>query len=305
MNPEQLPHLETFARAAELSSFTAAAQGLGLTQAAVSQRIRALELAVATPLFRRRAGRVELTEAGQRLHPYAQRILAMHAEARQEVTGKKAPVVGELELAASSVPGEHLLPALLATFHQKYPHIQVRATVVDSQAVLSQVEHGKLQLGMVGGKSDSPHLVFRRFGCDRLVIVVPPEHSWHRRKRVTLDQLCKQPLVLREAGSGSRWCLERALASAGKSAKDLNVVLELGSNEAIKESVRRGVGLAVLSDEVVKKDRKPRRLHALDVIGLSLERDIFLVWDRRRALSIPAHLFLDFVAPCPHAERQA
>src|SRR5262245_4256316 len=123
MEPDQLPHLETFARAAELSSFTAAAGALGLTQAAVSQRIRALEQSVGQSLFRRRGGRVQLTEAGRRLYPFAQRILLLHQEARQEVTGKKVPVAGELSLAASSVPGEHLLPGLLATFHRKYPHI--------------------------------------------------------------------------------------------------------------------------------------------------------------------------------------
>src|SRR3954447_22719375 len=114
MSSGQLPHLETFTKAAELGSFTAAAQALGLTQAAVSQRIQVLEQALATSLFRRQGGRVLLTEAGQRLYPYAQRILSLHAEARQAVTGQKAPVTGDLTIAASSVPGEHLLPPILA-----------------------------------------------------------------------------------------------------------------------------------------------------------------------------------------------
>src|SRR5207245_1254079 len=105
--------LETFAKAAELSSFTAAAQALGLTQAAVSQRVQALEQALGVPLFDRRGGRVLLTEAGHRLYPYVQRIFALHQEACQEVTCRKAPLVGELSLAASSIPGEHLLPDLL------------------------------------------------------------------------------------------------------------------------------------------------------------------------------------------------
>ena len=119
-----LPNLETFAKAAELANFTATARALGLTQAAVSQRVHALEKAVGSALFHRQGGRVFLTEAGQRLFPYAQRILALHQEARDAVTGQKTPLAGELSLAASSVPGEYLLPAALAAFGKKYPHIQ-------------------------------------------------------------------------------------------------------------------------------------------------------------------------------------
>src|SRR4051812_36918540 len=125
MAADPLPHLETFARAAELLSFTATARALGLTQAAVSQRVAALEADLGVPLFRRQGGRVALTEAGQRLHDYARRILALHQEARAEVTARQEPVTGELALAASSIPGEHLLPGLLSVFQKRHPHIQV------------------------------------------------------------------------------------------------------------------------------------------------------------------------------------
>src|SRR5262249_4957122 len=126
---EQLPYLETFSKAAELSNFTRAAQALNLTQAAVSQRVQALEKPLGVALFRRQGGRVFLTEAGQRLYPYAQRILALHREACQEVVGLSSPIAGELLLGASSIPGEHLLPALLSVFHQRQGGIQVRASV--------------------------------------------------------------------------------------------------------------------------------------------------------------------------------
>src|SRR5262249_40706605 len=154
MKTDQLPHLETFSKAAELSCFTAAARSLGLTQAAVSQRIQSLERTLGVSLFRRQAGRVFLTDVGKRLYPYAQRIFALNRQARQELTGQKAPVKGELSLAASSIPGEHLLPAALSAFGRHYPHIQVRATVSDSAAVVNQVEQGLAHLGLVGRKED-------------------------------------------------------------------------------------------------------------------------------------------------------
>jgi len=297
MSTEQLPHLETFAKAAELSSFTGASRALGFTQAAVSQRIQALEQTLGVSLFRRRGGRVLLTEAGQQLYPLAQRILSLHEEARQQLTGKKTPVAGDLSVAASSVPGEYLLPEFLPLFRERYPHIKVRVTVTDTQEVLHQVEQGLAQLGMVGGKGDSKHLEFRPFANDRMALVLPKGHPLATRKQVSFRQLSRLPLISRETGSGSRSCLEQALKQAGKSLKDLNIALDLGSNEGIKEAVLRGLGGAVLSTRVVQKEVQSGRLHALRIGGLALERDLFIVWDRRRVLPIPARLFLDSLQP--------
>ena len=301
MSAEQLPYLDTFTKAAELNSFTAAARALGLTQAAVSQRIQALEQALKEPLFHRQGGHVLLTDAGHRLYAFAERILALHREAIQDITGRAAPLIGEVTLAASSVPGEHLLPDLLAAFQEKHPHLQVRAAVTDSQHVLQQVEAGHVHLGLIGGKKDSPHLEFRCFATDALVLIVAPKHPWAGRKRVTLAQLLEQPVILREAGSGSRWCLEQALAKAGKSLYDLSVTLELGSNETIKEAVLRGMGAAILSSRTVQKELDAGKLHALQITGLDLTREMYVTWDKRRVLPIPAKLFLDLLSPMPSA----
>jgi DNA-binding transcriptional LysR family regulator len=207
-------------------------------------------------------------------------------------------------LAASSVPGEHLLPDLLASFQERHPHLQVRATVTDSQQVLQQVESGHVHLGLIGGKKDSPHVEFRSFATDELVLIVSPKHAWANRKRITLAQLLEQPVILREAGSGSRWCLEQALTKAGKSLYDLSVSLELGSNETIKEAVLRGMGAAIISGRAVKKELSAGTLHALEITGLSLARDMYVAWDKRRVLPIPAKLFLDLLGAAPN-EAQA
>jgi DNA-binding transcriptional LysR family regulator len=299
VDTEQLPFLDTFVKAAELSSFTATAHSLGLTQAAISQRIQTLESHLGVSLFQRRGGRVFLTEAGRRLHGFALQILDLHRKARQEISGRPAPVKGELCLAASSVPGEHLLPQLLGLFRERYPHIQVRATVTDSEAVLSAIEQGQAHLGLVGKKGESPHLEHRRIAADTLALVVPAGHPLAGRRRATLAQLCQQPLVLREPGSGSRWCLEQALARAGKSLADLRITLELGSNEGIKEAVLGGLGVAVLSTHTVQREIEAERLHTLPIAGLDLQREMFAVWDRRRVLPIPARLFLDLLEPRP------
>lgn len=283
----RLPHLETFSRAAELVSFTAAAKALGLTQAAISQRIQALEKTLGVPLFRRQGGRVLLTEAGQRLHDYAQRILTLHREARREIAGQSLPIAGDLSLGASTIPGEHLLPALLAGFRRRFPEIHVKAQIGDSMKVLNQVERGQVSLGLVGRKDSNPHLEYRHLASDKMVLVVPKNHPWSKRKEVSLKQLCGQPLILREVGSGSRHSFETALEQAGKSTRDLNIALELGSNEAIKEAVRRGMGLAILSSHAVAKELKAGQFHELKVTDLPCVREMFIVWDRRRVLSPP------------------
>ena len=251
---EPLPHLETFSKAAELSSFTGAAKALGLTQAAVSQRIQALEKTLGKPLFQRRGGRVLLTEAGQKLYDYAQRILDLHREARREVTGHEPRSPANCSSPPVRSPANTCSRPCSPSSARRYPHVRVRAAVSDSMAVMAQVERGEVSLGLVGRKADNPHLEFRYLASDRMVLVVPPGHAWSRRKRVSVKQLCGHPLILREAGSGLRHCFEKSLERAGRSLADLRVALELGSNEAIKEAVLRGVGVAVLSTYAVQKE---------------------------------------------------
>jgi DNA-binding transcriptional LysR family regulator len=296
---DPLPHLKTFVEAAERASFTATARHLRLTQAAVSQRVQALERELGVPLFRRAAGKVELTDAGRRLHGYARRILDLHREAREEVTGREAPVGGELAIAASSIPGDYLLPSLLATFGARHPQVRVRAAVGDSTAVIGLVESGAVSLGLVGRKSGRADLEFRHLANDRIVVVAPPGHVLAKKKRVTLDQLAAHPLVLREAGSGLRHSFEAALARAERSLADFRVALELGSNEAIQGAVSSGAGVAVLSALAVRKEVAAGRLVALEIEGLRCDREMFVVTDRRRVLPPSAMLFATFLAANP------
>jgi DNA-binding transcriptional LysR family regulator len=295
----QLPYLETFSKAAELSSFSGAAKALRLTQAAVSQRVQILEKRLDTPLFRRQGGRVLLSEAGKKLYDYAQRILDLHRQAHREITDHEVPVGGELSLAASSIPGEHLLPDLLSRFGQTQPHLRLRAAISDSRGVMAQVERGEVSLGLVGRKTDNPHLEFRYLASDRMVLVVPPGHVLSKRKKVSVKQLPRHPLILREAGSGLRHCFEKSLDKAGLSLADLQVVLEIGSNEAVKEAVLRGVGVAILSNYAVQKELRAGQLHALEVSDLHCDRDMYVVLDRRRVLPLPARLFLLFLETHP------
>jgi DNA-binding transcriptional LysR family regulator len=297
--PLELPHLATFAMVAERGSFTAAAAALGITQAAVSQRIAVLENDLRASLFNRRAGRITLTEAGQRLYPFVRHILDLHGQARSEISGFQPPIAGELPIAASSVPGECFLPALLAAFHEKFPGVHVRAAVGDSGSVMQDVAKGRATLGLVGQEAETPDLEFRPIGSDTLVLVVAPGHPWAARKRISLHVLTGEPLILREPGSGSRCALEKSLQRCGLPLAGLNCTLELGSNAAIKAAVKRGLGVAFLSRLAVQTDLETAELRAIAVRGLSLTRQFYLVRHRRHPLSPAAAAFLQFLAAHP------
>ncbi len=295
----ELPHLATFAAVAERGGFTAAAAALGVSQAAVSQRVAALEQRLHVSLFSRRAGAFSLTEAGQRLYPYARRILELHDQARTDLGGFRPTVAGELSLAASSVPGECFLSELLSGFHEQYPHVHVRATVGDSGSVTRDVEQGRAALGLVGQKIEKPSLEFRPFGADCLVLVVASGHRWATRKRITIKALAGEPLIIREPGSGSRVALEKSLERAGASLAKLDVTLELGGNAAIKDAVKRGLGVAFLSRLAVERELDGGELRAVAVDSLDLARRFYLVYQRTRPFSQAASAFLHFVGSHP------
>jgi DNA-binding transcriptional LysR family regulator len=301
MTTEPLPHLETFAEAAERGSFTAAGRMLGLTQAAVSQRIHQLEATLRTTLFRRAAGGVTLTAAGRRLHKYARRILDLIAEARSAVTGASDVVESELALAASSVPGQYLLPPILAAFRERHSHIRVRMTVSDTDAVLRQIRLGEAHLGITGGQGNVPDLEFRPLAEDELALVLPAHHSWRRKRRIKIRDLLTVPLVQREEGSGTRHCMERALERLGVAPSRLTVALELGSTEAVKGAVLGGAGAAIMSRRAIEREVRSGQLRALAVEGLGLDREIYVVRHKGRALPGSAELFLAFLNPLPEA----
>ena len=295
----ELPHLATFAAVAERGGFTATAADLGVTQAAVSQRIAALESELRVSLFDRRAGRIALTEAGERLYEFARRILDLHEEARRGLGGFHPSIAGDLPIAASSVPGECYLPALLSSFREQFPEVHVRATVGDSSSVMKDVAKGVAALGLVGKKAEKPSLESEPIGTDTLVLILAPGHPLAGRKSISLAALADEPLIVREPGSGSRCALERGLERAGSSLDAMNVSLEMGSNAAIKDAVKRGLGASFVSRSTVDRELASGELGAVAVRGLALTRYLYAVYHRRRPLSPAASAFLDFLKAHP------
>jgi DNA-binding transcriptional LysR family regulator len=295
----ELPHLATFARAAERGSFTEAAADLGVTQAAVSQRIAALEKELRTALFNRHAGRIILTEPGERLYELARQILDLPDAARETLGGFHPSLSGQLPIAASSVPAECYLPALLSSFREKFPRVQVRASVGDSSSVTKEVQKGVAALGLVGQKAENRSLESVPIGTDTLALVLAPDHPLAGRKSISLAVLAREPLIVRESGSGTRCALKKGLERAGLSLEDMTISLEMGSNAAIKDAVKRGLGASFVSRSTIERELAAGELVAMPVRGLVLSRYFYAVYHRRRPLTPAASAFLRFLKTNP------
>jgi DNA-binding transcriptional LysR family regulator len=287
--------LEIFVKVADLGSFSRAAEALFLTQPTVSEHIRGLEEELGLRLLDRLGRGAAPTKAGQLLLGYARRILELHREARQAVGQFQGRMSGELVIAASTIPGEYVLPPLIGRFKEKYPDIAISLLIGDTQRVVDWVLEGRVELAVAGAQIDQRALEYRELMPDELVLVVSGTHPWHGKKTATLDEVRAEPLIVRERGSGSRYALEKALAEVGLDLGDFRVVGEMGSTQAIKQAVKAGVGISLVSKRAVTEECEHGILHCVKVKDLRFSRAFYLVTNTTRTRSPLAEAFRAFL----------
>ncbi|MBI4587969.1 MAG: LysR family transcriptional regulator [Candidatus Rokubacteria bacterium] len=290
-----LRQLEIFLKVAELGSFSKAAEALFLTQPTVSEHIRGLEEELGVRLLDRLGRGAAPTKAGQLLQGYAQRILELHREARQALDQFQGRMSGELVVGASTIPGEYVLPALIGRFKEKYPDIAISLLIGDTQRVVDWILEGRVEVAVAGARIPHRALDYRELMPDELVIVVSAAHPWHAKKTVTLDEIKTEPLIVRERGSGSRYTLESALAEVGLHLGAFRVAGEMGSTQAIKQAVKAGVGVSLISKRAVAEECHHGILHCVKVKDLRFSRAFYLVINTTRTRSPLAEAFLAFL----------
>lgn len=290
-----LRRLEVFAKVAELRSFSRAAEALFLTQPTVSEHVRSLEDELGVQLLDRLGRGATPTRAGLILLGYAGRILSLAREAQQAIDQFQGRMTGELVVGGSTIPGEYVLPALIGEFRTKYPDVSISLLIGGSRQVGEWVEEGRAEVALVGARPALRTLEARELMEDHLVVVVPAGHPWVSRGTLALEDLRGEPLIVRERGSGSRETVEQALAAVRLDLTAFRVVGEMGSTQAIKQAVRAGVGVSLISRRAVLDECRAGLLHCLTVDGLAFTRAFFLVTHRDRSRSPIAQAFLDFV----------
>ncbi len=287
--------LEIFVKVAALGSFSRAAEALFLTQPTVSEHIRTLEEELGVRLLDRLGRGAAPTKAGQLLLGYAQRILELHRGARQALDQFQGRMSGELVVGGSTIPGEYVLPALIGRFKEKYPDVAISLLIGDTQRVLDWVLEGRVEAGVVGAQIAHRVLEYRELMPDELVVVVPAGHPWRGKKTASLEEVRQEPLIVRERGSGSRHALERALAEVGLDLGAFRVVGEMGSTQAIKQGVKAGVGISLISKRAVAEECEHGILSCVKVKDLRFRRAFYLVLNTTRTRSPLAEAFVAFL----------
>ena len=274
-----------------MGSLTGAGRELRLSQPAVSLQMKELGAEVGVELFRIRGNRLELTEAGEELVRYAERIIALVEEA-PEAARAKARGGGLVRVAASSTPGVSLLPDLIARFRRSNTDALVMLTVTNTEDVEEKIRRADVDLGVVGGRLASGDLRVEPWWEDELVLVVSPSHRFARRRRVAPPELAKELLLAREHGSATRTTYEAVFLAAGLPLSQSHVV---GDTEAIKRAVAAGLGVSLLSRFAVAEELTSGRLAALRIEGVSLVRPLHLLLSRERFASATVSKFVEFL----------
>jgi DNA-binding transcriptional LysR family regulator len=272
----EFDQLRTFLAVLEQGSFVRAAQALSVSQSTISFHVKALEERVGSSLVERGRGRVGPTPAGRVLEPFARRIVGLCDEANQRLTQAESGEVGELLVAASTIPGEYLLPPILALLRAAHPRLQVQVDVLDTERATAAVLAGDCELALVGRKPGDRRLLATPVGHDEVVLVGPQPDPFVPSGKLAPRDLAQVPVILREQGSGTRDAIARLLPHLG----DRNPVLRVGSTEALKRCVLHGLGVAFLSSLAIEAEVEAGRMHRIAITGTPVKRTFYAVRHR-------------------------
>lgn len=290
-----LHQIEIFCSIVRFRSFSRAAEALFLTQPTVSGHIKKLESELGVRLLDRLGKRAIPTEAGEVLYRRGSRLLEERDRVRQEIEKLSGRVSGVLRIGGSTVPGSYILPPLIGAFRKLHPEISVQMNIADSARVTEAVRSGELCIGVTGAREADPHLEVHRFLSDELVVAVPARHPWAQRRTITLEELRSEPFILREEGSGTRKIMEQRLEHAGFRTAGMKVSAIVGSSDAVRQAVKAGLGVSILSRRAVKDDIEAGRLAAARIKGVRMERNFHVILLKGRSRSPLCRSFLEFI----------
>ncbi len=285
--------LQVFHAVAKHLSFTKAAEALFMTQPAVTFQIKQLEEHFNTRLFERGHGRIALTPAGEVVLEYAERILALSAELDTRLKEMTGEVGGPLLVGASTTIAESLLPQVLGDFKSKFPKVHPRLVVANSESVENRVSEHTLDIGFIESPSHLPNVVTDVCCEDELQAVCAPSHPLARLKTATPKQIAQYPFISRESGSGTREVIDQYFQKAGVTPDTLNVVMELGSPEALKGLVATGIGFTIMSRIVVHKETRLGQLVRVP-LNPRLLRSLSVVYPKEKFRSRLVNTFVQF-----------
>ncbi len=286
-------HLALFHAVAQAGGISHGAKKLHVSQPAVSKQIAELESSLGVQLLDRLPRGCRLTDAGQILADHARRFAALESEAERAIEEYRGLKQGRLSVGASTTIGAYLLPPVFAEVHRRFPDLELRLEIANTQMIQRLLVEGAIEIGLTEGVIEVENLESEVFHQDELVAIAPPGHPLLGKRRVTLRELCCEPFVMREEGSGTRAVIERAIRKKGLTVKS---VLSLASTEAIKHVVAAGIGIAIVSRLALDLELQSGSLAIIPVTDLALRRPLHLQKILGKNLGPAATIFLNLLS---------
>ena len=293
-----LKQLEAFVQVAEGGSFSRAAKELYLTQPTISAHIASLEKELNVRLFIRNTKEVSLSEDGKELYKYAKPMMDLEHKIEERFGSGEEPGKHCITIAASTVPAQYLLPAILKRYNEKYPEEQLKILEMDSAKVVLRVIDHMVDVGLTGTTLEKKHCRYVPFYKDQLVVITPNTEKYRKLQAESADDIswiCQESFIMREEGSGTRKEAEKQFARAGISVEKLDVIASIENQETIKKSVSQGLGISVLSALASKDEVEEGHILAFSIPGADSGRDINLVYNKNYQLSRSAERFIRIV----------
>lgn len=286
--------IEAFVNVVKYKSFSKAADALYLSQPTISTHINTLENELGVQLIDRRGKEALPTQQGSVLYKYGVTMINVREKAVLSMSNSARQIGGVLEIQASSVPGEYIVPALISKFRELHPRVKFYLEQSDSSTVEDNLLAQKGEIGFMGHKAGGG-LCCERLAVDQMVLVTPNNEKYQAMKgrKIAFSEIGNEPFLWREQGSATRREFEEKIEAMGCNPKQINVVARMNSMEAIKQAVGCGLGVSIVSRMSVE-DQPDQRLLTFEIQDVNFDREFYLVWNKNIPISATAEAFRNF-----------
>jgi len=285
-----LNQLRAFYQAAKHMNFSTAARKLFITQPAVTAQVKHFEDYLELKLFKKKGGKLYLTDEGKTIYEYAQKLFECEKEIENAVEEIKKLGRGTLRLGTARTYARYFMPFLISHFREPYPHIKIELDEGSSQDMIQSLLDLRNELAVVAKAKEPADICFVSFSREELILILPPDHHLAQKKVLTLPELTDEPIIMKETGSGTRRLVNELFAKNGYSPK---VLMEMSDAEMIKLLVQHGEGISFLVREAVARELKERKLVSVPLKGQKMFLDVSVGYLKNQPLSPPAQAFLD------------
>jgi DNA-binding transcriptional LysR family regulator len=274
----RIDFLKTFLEVVSAGSFLEAAKKLNVTQATVSNQIASLEEYFGVKLFVRTRDGVTLTDEGKILSKRARQIFDLIDATKREIINSTKRLRGTIKIAASTIPGEHILPIIAGGFKKVYPEVDIEVEIGDTGVSLKKLIEGRVDFAATGSLFDNQNFFETKvIARERLVVITPVNHELSSKKSIELSEILNYPFVSREPSSGTRNEINKIFAEQHIDPNKLNIVLELGSTGSVITAVSEGIGISIISSIAAEKARAAGLLNIVEIKNARNWRELYLV----------------------------